>query len=338
MKFSWRPPMLFVVLIVAALFFTPCAHAQKDSVPPEPAPGPENAGTDRPIADKWALVIGVSKFSDPLLGSLRYAAKDAQDFADFLVEKEKFAADHVRVLLDQKATQSEILSEIGDKFLRRVVKPDDLVVLYYSGRGTRDSKDIKNERFLVAYDTDKSKLRTTAIQMQELTRILRERVLANRVLIIMDAGHSGGGADGARAAEQGENSNLSKLESGDGQYIVSSCSGDQRSWESKRYKNGIFTHYLMDELRRQQTLGEAIDHSRRSIINEVQEDDATVQTPVVNRSGWKGDDLVLSAIPFAPRPMPQSVKDLLDSDGRKSKPTPPLTKRPKAQVKDSPRF
>jgi uncharacterized caspase-like protein len=327
MKFSWRPPMLFVVLIVAVLFFTPCAHAQKDSVPPAHAPGPENAGTDRPIADKWALLIGVSKFSDPLLGNLRYAAKDAQDFADFLVKEEHFAADHVRVLLDQKATQSEILSEIGDKFLPRVVKPDDLVVLYYSGRGTRTPKDIKNEKFLIAYDTDKGKLRTTAIQMQELTRILRERVLANRVLIIMDAGHGGGGADGAGAAEQGANINLSRLELGDGQYIVSSCSEDQPSYESKRYKNGIFTHHLMDELRRQQPLGEAIDHSRRSILSEVQEDDATVQTPVVNRSAWKGDDLVLSAIPFAPRPMPQSVKDLLDSDARKSKPTLPPTKR-----------
>lgn len=38
------------------------------------------------VADKWALVIGVSKFKDPAV-KLKYASKDAKDFYDYLVNE-----------------------------------------------------------------------------------------------------------------------------------------------------------------------------------------------------------------------------------------------------------
>ena len=46
------------------------------------------------------------------------------------------------------------------------------------------------------------------------------------------------------------NMNVKKIPLGEGQYIISSSSEDQRSWESTRYKNGVFTHALMDGLRK----------------------------------------------------------------------------------------
>ena len=63
---------------------------------------------DKPVTDKWALVVGISKFSDPSL-NLRYPAKDAQDFYNYLVTKGNFARDHVRLLLNEKATKENIL-------------------------------------------------------------------------------------------------------------------------------------------------------------------------------------------------------------------------------------
>ena len=270
-----------------------------------------NTFTNRPVADKWALVVGVGKFADSSIPPLKYAAKDAQDFADFLVKEQHFAADHVRVLTDEKATQREILSEIGNKYLPRVVRADDLVVLFYSSHGSPADKDIRSENFLVAYDTDKMDLWATGISMQELTRILRERVLANRILLVMDACHSGGGANGAKDAESVANFNVRKIELGEGQCIVSSSDEKEKSWESRRYQNGVFTHCLIDGLRREAGLSRAVLRAKNAVLDEVQADQAAQQNPVMNQKNWTGSDIVLSAVPSAPRVMPDSVKALL---------------------------
>src|SRR5262249_45040515 len=111
-----------------------------------------------PIRDKWALVVGVSKFQDSTIPQLHYAAKDAQDFANFLIRDANFAPDHVRVLLNEAATREEVQSEIGDKFFPRVVKPDDLVVFFFSSHGSPANRDVAHANFLVAYDTKKSDL------------------------------------------------------------------------------------------------------------------------------------------------------------------------------------
>ena len=55
-----------------------------------------------PVADKWAVVVGVSEFADKAI-NLKYAAKDAADFRTFLVDKCHFAPDHVRLLTNEQA-------------------------------------------------------------------------------------------------------------------------------------------------------------------------------------------------------------------------------------------
>src|SRR6185369_9538657 len=45
------------------------------------SPSADKERINRPIKDKWALVIGISKFKDPTI-NLQYASKDAKDFAN----------------------------------------------------------------------------------------------------------------------------------------------------------------------------------------------------------------------------------------------------------------
>src|SRR5579883_2488350 len=79
------------------------------------AAGPAQQAESTPIRDKWALVIGISKFANPAI-NLRYPSKDAQDFAQFLISKQGFAPDHVKVLTDSAATRVNILTAIGGNF------------------------------------------------------------------------------------------------------------------------------------------------------------------------------------------------------------------------------
>lgn len=83
---------------------------------------------NRPVTDKWAVVSGISKFADSKL-DLRYPAKDAQDFYNYLITKGNFAKDHVKLLLDEKATRDRIRDVLGDSWLPHAALPQDLVVI-----------------------------------------------------------------------------------------------------------------------------------------------------------------------------------------------------------------
>jgi hypothetical protein len=277
--------------------------------------------TDRPIQDKWALVIGISNFQDKGVPSLRYAAKDAQDFANFLVTDGGFAKDHVRLLLNQEATFRRVLSELGDKFLPRVAKPDDLVVVYFSGHGSPGSADVRGKSYLVVYDTEKSNLYASGLEIQGLAQVIKDRVDSDRVCLVLDACHSGAASTGAKSGFGENEFSPVQVFQGTGQLVICSSSAGQQSWESKRYNNGVFTGNLIKALKSQGprgSLGEAFESMKDSVANEVKQDDGVSQTPVL-KSDWNGNALRFCAPPAEPRSFPQDVKEILQADS-KSKP------------------
>ena len=148
------------------------------------------ASANRPIKDKWALVIGISKFADGKI-NLRYPAKDATDFYNFLTSAGGFRKDHTRLLINERATRANILATIGDRWLPRMAHPDDLVVVYISSHGSPADMDVGGVNYIVAYDTDTESLYATGIPLQDLMRIIKARVHCDRVVIILDACHSG---------------------------------------------------------------------------------------------------------------------------------------------------
>lgn len=256
-----------------------------------------------PIYDKWALIIGISKFDDHSI-DLRYSAKDARDFYKFLITEGNFAPDHVKLLLNEDATRENILSTLGDKWLPRVANPNDLVVIYVSSHGSPSGMDLGGVNYIVASDTKKDSLFSTGIPMQDFVRIIKGRVHSDRIVLILDACHSGAAsADGKGVFQQG-NVNAEQVVSGTGQLVISSSMPDQVSWESKAEPNGVFTRYLIEGLRQKGTatkLGEAYSYMKDKVQEEVLRDRGVLQTPVL-KSKWEGSDLALLALPTKPRP------------------------------------
>ncbi|MBY0549124.1 MAG: caspase family protein [Candidatus Obscuribacterales bacterium] len=286
------------------------------------------------IRDKWALVVGVSKFHDKRIPQLRYSAKDARDFRDFLVKEANFAPDHVRLLLDEKATERRVMSELGNKFLARVAKPDDLIVLFFSTHGSSAKADIRGKNYIVAYDSDRDDLYTTGIEMQKIVESIDDRVISGRTLLVLDACHSGATTNGAKAMGDGGNFDAQELAQGSGKLVICSSQPDQISWESTRYQNGIFTRKLLEGFRsngKNTKLGDAFNVLRSAVRSEAQEDHAAKQEPVL-KSKWDGNDLLLCAPPSAPQALPAAVKQILepDSSSALAPPLPPTTtqKRP----------
>lgn len=274
------------------------------------AQGEEVSEPPGPVADKWAVVIGISKFKDPAL-NLKYAAKDAGDFRDFLIQKCHFAPDHIITILNEQATRQQIMDVLGDSWLPRVALPDDLAVIFFSTHGSASDMDIKGANYVVVHDTNPEKLYTTGISIQDLAQTIKARSNARRVLILLDACHSGAASDASKGLARRGAVDASVLAQGTGHAVICSSSKSESSWESKAYPNGVFTHTLMDSFSKNgdgTTLKEAFASLKDDVLRQVAAERGVTQTPVLVNSKWTGPDLLLAAPPAKPRPLPDAVK------------------------------
>ena len=286
----------------------------------------ESQGQNRPIKDKWAVVIGISKFDNPSIPSLKYSAKDAQDFRDFLVQKGNFAPDHVLLLKDEAASREKILDAFGDGWLPKRVMEDDLVLIFISTHGS--PADRAGENFIIAYDSNPEHPYSTSIRLQDLASELSKRTGCDRLVLLLDACHSGAAVEGKKGLIRSKtNFDLNAI-TGSGQLVISSSNQDQVSWESKRYPNGVFTHNLIDSLQIDGP-GTKIDRAYKSLKDkvemEVRYDRTEAQTPMM-LSKWQGAELSICAKASEPRKIPFADEPVALATARPERPV--RTERP----------
>lgn len=317
--------IIAIVLATAAVAVPTCAESSAKSstrsAPKSAAKSPANSSAhmtatpqsrpvlkttmpaeNKPIRDKWAVVIGIDKFKDKRIPSLQYSSKDARDFADFLVKEGNFAPDHVLLLTNEEATENAIQRAVGDDWLPRRVLEDDVVLVFASTHGSPKEMDVAGENFLVTYDTDVDNLFSSAIELQDLATTIRRRTMCDRVIVLLDACNSGAAEAGGKGLVRSKNFDVGSI-AGEGTIVISSSKANERSWESKRYQNGVFTHNLMAALKckgPQTKLSEAYDALRDLVEQEVQFDRRVPQSPEM-KMRWNGTELAMLAPPARPR-------------------------------------
>lgn len=261
------------------------------------------ANVCRPVKDKWALVVGISNFKDAHI-NLRYAAKDATDFRNYLVNEAHFKPDHVCLLTDAQATRENIVSNLGEKWLRRLANSDDLVCIYFSSHGSAAKPEAGATNFVVPYEGNMENLVFTGIPMQWLTAGLKDLVHCDRMVVLLDVCHGGAATGNSKGLEREGGVDPSLISVGDGQVVMASSSASQTSWESQNYQNGVFTRRLIEGLKQKgdkTTIDEAFAYMKERVEEEVLRDRAQVQTPVMEKR-WQGADLPLAVTPASPRP------------------------------------
>jgi len=208
---------------------------------------------------RWAVVVGISDYQydtrrDPEKGipNLKYAHRDAQTFAEFLISPAggAFSPDQVRLLINQQATVKEVRKAIGD-FLAQSLE-DDLVILFFAGHGTPDPKNPKN-LYLLCYDTEPGNFYGTALPMWEIDVALTRTIRSKRVFVLADACHSAGVA-GTRAIAPANQFNKyieAIAQSKKGITKITASRADELSQERKFPDggHGVFTHYLIEGLK-----------------------------------------------------------------------------------------
>lgn len=292
----------------------------------------------KPVANKWAVVIGISNFRDSSI-NLKYGAKDAKDFANFLVAEQNFKPENVKLLIDENANRMNIADALGEGFLVRNAREDDLVVIFVSSHGGADITKSSGRNFLCSYESNAQNLLMTGITMEWFSQYLTDRVPAQRVVVFLDVCHSGAITGDKGLTREQQSFDVLSSAPGRGQIFIASSLASQLSWESKRYENGVFTHSLMDALRangRQTKLSEAFDRLRKQVEDEVLSDRQQMQTPLMKRT-WNGDDVRLSetsgtmlvntgaaspsAQPVIPTAMPAANANLIFQPSASSQPT-----------------
>lgn len=245
---------------------------------------------------RWAVVIGISKYQDTRIPSLRYASDDAESFHKWLISPSggKYAPANVKVLLDQDGSFKNIRDALF-VWLKQAIE-EDVVTIYFAGHGSSDSPDTPDNLFLLPYDVQYDNIATTGFPMWDIETALKRFIKAKKVIVIADACHAGGvgqSFDVARRANRGLKvnpissglQNLSKV--GDGICIISASDDKQFSQENKKWGggHGVFTYFLLKGLKKEAdynkdnrvTLGELIPY----LSEQVRRATRNAQSPTV---------------------------------------------------------
>ena len=146
--------------------------------------------------ERWAILIGVGKYRDGNIPPLESPVNDVQIMKEILTKWGEFKDDHVFSLTNEIAIYDAIIGALSN--LMDKVQKDDMVIFYFSGRGTR----IKNTLFfdpepddldecLLPYNADKES-KKNFLRDDDIGRYLYA-LHAKRTVIIIDSSYSGGG-------------------------------------------------------------------------------------------------------------------------------------------------
>ena len=195
----------------------------------------------------YAVIIGISTYQDDRIPTLQFTRNDARGLYEVLTHPEygNVPPEHIRLLLDEEATDRSIKRAIG-KWLSRQAREEDTVIIYYSGHGAPEGPDT----YWVTYNADIDDLYTTALNNNEIADML-SRIRAKRIVTFLDSCYS------AATVERKNRTRSLVTEipwdkfSGEGQVTISASDGTQLSLELDAYEHGVFTYFLLQGLRGQ---------------------------------------------------------------------------------------
>ena len=268
------------------------------------------------MGQKCALIIATAEYQDTGLARLNAPGLDAHDFAGALQSPRIGAFDSVQMMLNE--TEPVARRAIARFFNAR--KPDDLLLLYFSGHGVRDDH---GQLYLAVSDTDRSLLSATAIPagfINEQMNASRSR----RQVLILDCCNSGAFAQGSKSPLGGSMGIATAFEgTGYGRVVLTATDATQYAWEGDEARgeaaNSVFTHFLVQGLETGAadangdghiTLDELYDYVYEQVVNQTPR-----QTPRKFAYNQQGEVVIAynPRPPLGPAELPLPLQQALES-------------------------
>jgi WD40 repeat protein len=188
----------------------------------------------------YIVSIGIDTYEDSTI-SLKYAAKDARDMEQKLIEEARTLYKpqniHYELLTDKGATKPAIITKIDD--LANIVKPGDSFILFVAGHGVL----LQNQYYMLTHDYNGTVTSQSMISSNELIE-LSKKIKSLSQLLIFDTCHAGG----VDAIVSGlYDARMSVLAKKMGLHIYASASTKEAAMDGYQ-GNGLFTHALLEGL------------------------------------------------------------------------------------------
>jgi len=198
-----------------------------------------------------ALVVGLDSYEDPALGSLQFAAKDAQDLAAVLRDPRWGDFDQVRVLTGQ-ASRDQLWQALHQA--SRDLHRDDTFLLYFAGHGTLDLAGGRTSLYLLPSEARLHRAPVEGIALDDLEQELQALGAQRRVLVV-DACYAGSGRSSlAPGVVQQLDLLRGPIPTPQVQPIsrydarLFAAHHDQPAMEDPQLQNGVYTHFLLRAL------------------------------------------------------------------------------------------
>ena len=198
-------------------------------------------GAGAATGNLYVLSIGVSKYQNSKY-DLKYAATDATAFADLWAGQAGALYQKVNVsrLTDTEATSAGIRAAFLK--LLEVATPNDTVTIFLSGHGLSVNE---TDYYFAAHDIDATTLASamqTGLPWTALQTTLAA-LKARRVIMFLDACHSGNALGGAESSSERMAELLVKRA---GVMVFSSSRGSEFSYELDDLHHGAFTAAILE--------------------------------------------------------------------------------------------
>jgi len=198
---------------------------------------------------KYAVIVGVSKYKHTAISPLAFADRDAQAFRDFLLSPVggAYPKENVRYLVNEDATLTNVRTALFT-FLTKPRK-DDLVVIYFAGHGFHDPNDRRN-LYLLPYDAEMMNMGGTALPMWEMQDVFNRVIKARRIITLTDACHSAG-ISGQQAFSGGNNlvnQYLVRYAAEGERAVLTASDINESSLEGEQWGggHGVFTYFVLE--------------------------------------------------------------------------------------------
>ena len=199
---------------------------------PEPA--------DRPIRERWALLVGIDHYTDPGFAPLNFCVNDVVALQQLLAG----VGYHVIALHDQvaeshrKPTKDNIEAELVA--ICRAVGPDDLLWVHFAGHG----QIIAGQPVLITQQARAQTLLSSGLPLQKVEEQLKASP-AGRLIITLDACHAG--VEVGRSGSDPE-FNHRVYDLARGFALIAASTAQQKAQEWREKEHGVFTYYLLEGL------------------------------------------------------------------------------------------
>lgn len=186
------------------------------------------------------VAVGVSAYARQQY-ALRFAAKDARDFAFACQAQEGrlFRSVESKLLTDAEARRQPVLEALA--WLRGAVTQRDYGVVFLAGHGVTDQA---RDYYFLPQDGDVTQLEQTGVKWSDVRQTLQ--ALPGKAILILDTCHAAAACTGGAWAY---NDVLREAISDEvGLVTLSSCLPHEVSFEQEEWSNGAFTKALVEAL------------------------------------------------------------------------------------------